>query len=88
MTDHRAAGEAFTKHLVVVLLVAAANKEATKRQRELIRSTVLPIVQDTKRPLTHVVVQVRRIMGPEWRPTGDHGAYLDRLLEDWQENHR
>lgn len=90
MTDEpdHAQMDAFTKGLMIVMLFAAAQADADAAQRIRLRDEGVPMLRDHSNPLVWVVEKVLAIMGPEWTPTGEYGAYIDKLIADWQERHR
>lgn len=76
--------DGFSKGLLVVLYVGAANADATAQQRARLKAEVLPTIKDPQTPPSEAMAQAVRltaqIMGPDWQPKGEWDDWITSLL--------
>lgn len=81
---------ALAGYLAFTLFFGAAWNDATEEQREVLRARIKPLLEESKdqstspargRQLTAMIlVETQRIMGDDWKPSGQWAAQIDKLL--------
>lgn len=77
-------------YLAFTLFFGAAWHDATEQQRETLRAKIKPLMEDMKEPsispahgrqlTVMILVETQRIMGDDWKPSGQWATQIDKLL--------
>jgi hypothetical protein len=81
---------ALAGYIAFTLFFGAAWNDATEEQREALHTKTAPLLEEAKDRSTSpargrqliamILVETQRIMGDEWRPSGDWATQIDKLL--------